>query len=94
MENGTRKISNPHYANTYNTLYKYDSHSVVLADLLCKTKLHYSEESCICPTQRWGERIVIADHFPITHDHDVNMAPFFEDLAIMIVSDRGSHFGE
>ena len=44
MENGTRKISNPHYANTYNTLYKYDSHSVVLADLLYKTKPHYSED--------------------------------------------------
>ena len=41
---------------------------------------------------RWGDWIVIADHFPITHDHDVNMAPFFEDLAIMIVSDRGSDF--
>ena len=37
-------------------------------------------------TQRWGDRIVIADHFPITHDNDVNMAPFFEDLAIMIVA--------
>ena len=44
VENGTRKISNLHYANTYNTLYKYDSHSVVLADLLYKTKTHYSED--------------------------------------------------
>ena len=43
-ENGTRKISNPHYANTIIIQYKYDSHSVVLADLLYKTKPHYSED--------------------------------------------------
>ena len=29
---------------SYNTLYKYDLHSVVLADLLYKTKPHYSED--------------------------------------------------
>ena len=40
--------------------------------------------------QRWGDLIMIADHFRSDHDHDVNMAHIFLNLAIMIVSDRGS----
>ena len=42
VENGTKKISKSHYANTI-IHSNYDSHSVVLANLLYKTKSHYSE---------------------------------------------------
>ena len=41
-------------------------------------------------TQSKDEVIVIADHFRSDHDHEVNVAQIFLNLAIMIVSDRGS----
>ena len=62
----------------------------------CKTIFFHPLHTCKNPQKipEIGWRYRDRRPFPITHDHEVNVAPFFQNVALMIMSDRGSYFGE
>ena len=62
-------------------------------NLINQKKTHFrAHPSVTFPEMGWTDRDRWS--FPITHNHDVNMTHFLQNLAIMIVSDCGSYFEE